>query len=130
MNLFFIFIACFGTKPNDTSTSDTSTSENLNYSTCDEAREAFEAYEIALKESLGDYKACTTSDECEGNNCSDICGISCYSFISNTENYDYIRDELRRFADENCQACDGYEYEIYPEPEPPPTWCDNGECGL
>ena len=130
MSMFFIFMGCFGSKSTDTTTGDTSTSDDLMYSTCDEAREAFEEYERTLKESLGAYKACTTSDECAGNNCRDICGISCHSFISNTENYEYIRDMLREFAADNCQACAGYEYEIYPEPEPPPVLCENEECGM
>ena len=79
---------------------------------------------------MGEYKSCTTSAECDGNYCSDICGISCYSFIANTENYDLIREQLREFADENCQACVDYDYEVYPEPVTEPPGCEDGECGL
>jgi len=110
--LFLIFTACFGTKSTEV---------------CHQARDDFYEYFQSLKEDV-DYKSCSTSEECDGGYCNDICGISCFSLTANTANYDLIYDQLRQFADENCKACIGYEYEIYPEPETEPAWCEEGEC--
>ncbi len=116
-----LFTACFGTKPEDTATSAVATSS------CEQAREEFYSFARSLLEDL-DYKSCTSSDECDGGYCDDICGVSCYSLTANTATYDQIYDQLREFEAENCDACVGYAYEIYPEPETEPAWCEEGEC--
>ena len=116
-----LFSACFGTKSAD------SASPTASNDSCSEARDTFYEYVQSLTENL-DYQSCTTSDQCDGGYCNDICGISCFSFIANTANYDLISDQLREFSDANCQACIGYEYEIYPEPVTEPAWCEEGEC--
>ena len=113
----FFFLACFGAKSDDSA---------IKANTCETAREEF--YTFASSLLVSDYNSCTADDECDGGSCWDICGVSCYSLVANTANYDLIREQLREFADENCQPCIGYEYEIYPEPVSEPPWCEEGEC--